>query len=630
MIKTGQQLRVTELDFDEIKKNLVDYFKNSETGFTDWDFEGSNLNTFIDILAYNTHYNAMLAHMAVNESFIDSAQLRSSVVSAAKLLGYVPRSRSASRIECDSVNVAANPNIQTPTEFSVQRGTAIVTDYDDKSFTFTVLDDNCILQKSGPNFVLAPNNKLIAYQGVLKRETFAANAIDSGAVYEISNENIDISTLRVRVWDTLTGDSNQTFIRYQDISNIDSTSPIYFINENSRGRYELTFGNGIFGKKLNAGNFIEIDYLVTDGSLGNGINTPFSFLTSPRSDLTISNGRITASTKSAGGGDKETVETLKTNAITGFTTQNRAVTADDYRNLLISKFSYIKSVSVWGGEDNIPPAYGKVFISASKHTANTQDDPRLRDEEKKELIGFLKSKKVLSIIPEIVDSEYCNIVLDIFVKYNPNISRLNAADIQAQIGNLVQTYNSTTLNEFDSIFRHSQFVRAVDTSTPAILNSLVRVYLSKSFTIDSSSINNFKLNFGARCAADDSRALITISSDIPWLVNGESYYFADEPTTTANVYRIYTYVIRSGEAVRVRDVGTFNLETGVLDLFNLFSDNNVTFTFTVNSYSNDIVSKRNTLLRIDVENTRINAFADEIARGGNSRTVEYTTFAKER
>lgn len=629
MIKTGQQLRVTELDFDEIKKNLVDYFKNSETGFTDWDFEGSNLNTFIDILAYNTHYNAMIAHMAVNESFIDSAQLRSSVVSAAKLLGYVPRSRSSSRIECDSVTVAANPNTQI-TEFSVERGTAIVTNYDDKSVVFTVLDDNCILQRIGSNFVLAPNNKLIAYQGTLKRETFAANAINNGATYEISNENIDISTLRVRVWDDVTSTTNQTFIRYQDISNIDSNSPIFFINENSRGRYELSFGNGIFGKKLKAGNIIEIDYLITDGSLGNGINTTFEFLTPPSGNLTISNGTIIASSKSAGGSDKETIENLKTNAITGFTTQNRAVTADDYRNLILAKFSYIKSVSVWGGEDNDPPAYGKVFISASKHASDNEFNQILQPEEKKEIIGYLKSKKVLSIIPEIVDAEYCNIVLDIFVKYNPNISRLNAAGIQSEIINLVQEYNSTTLNEFDSIFRHSQFVRSVDNATPAILNSLVRVYLSKKFTINSQGINNFRLNFGAKCAADDYRALITINSNVPWTIGGETNYFADEQTNVNGVYRIYTYVIRSGEKVRVRDVGIFNLETGILELFNLFSDNNVTFTFTANSYSNDIVCKRNTLLRIDEENTRINAFADEIARGGNSRAVEYTTFSKER
>jgi hypothetical protein len=645
MIKTGKQLNVTELDFDQIKKNLIDYFKNSETDFTDWDFEGSNLNTFVDVLAYNTHYNAMLAHMAVNESFIDSAQLRSSVVSAAKLLGYVPRSRSASKIVFNNVSVSANPlsNIE---EFSVARGTALTTNYNGRNFSFVVLDDNCLLTRRDSqgnlltNFVLAPNNKLTAYQGVLRQETFAANAIDDGAVYEIFDSNVDTNTLRVFVQDTSTNENLTTYLRYQDFTDIDNTTPIYFINENSNGRYEISFGNGVFGKKLEAGNIIRIDYLVTDGAEANEINTPFNFANRPEGDgynptvTTVGSFNVASSNvSSSGGNDKETIESLKLNAITGFTTQNRAVTADDYRNLLLSKFGEIKSVSVWGGEDNVPPAYGKVFISFSRFGEETEsDEQRLNATQslKPQIDDYLRGKKILSLLPQIVTPEYCNIVLDIFVKYNPNITRLNAADIQSLISSLIDNYNLNNLNEFDSIFRHSQFVRAVDTTNPAVLNSLVRVYLSQRFTIDSTRVNNYKLKFGARCSSDDGRSLITISSSIPWRVNGEVYYFADEPTQNPNRYNIFAYSVRDDVRVKVRDVGTFDLESGVVDLYNLFADSPVDFTFIVNSFSNDIVGKRNTLLQIDKINSRINAFADEIARGGNSRTVEYNTFSKER
>lgn len=625
MIKTGQQLKVSELDFETIKQNLITYFKNSETGFTDWDFEGSNLNNIIDLLAYNTHYNAMLAHMAVNESFIDSAQLRSSVVSAAKLLGYIPRSFSAAKATCDVSAVAANS--ATATSFVIPRGTVLSTTYDSAQYQFTILDEACVLYRDGENYTSRPTNPLIAYQGRLVSTSYQANVHDDGFRYEIADTNIDISTLRVIVY----SDSNRSagsavvFRKYIDVGDVDAESSVYFINENTFGRYEISFGNGIFGKKLSSGNVIDVEYLVTDGSAANRINTPliFTSLVNCVSAVAISqNGQ-----RVSGGGDKESLDTLKQNALNSFTTQNRAVTADDYRNLIISQFSNIKSVSVWGGEDNDPPVYGKVFICANEYS--NENAMRLSDPVKNDIMQFLKSKKVLAIIPEIVDASYCNIVLDILIKYNPNISQFSSTVLQNKVvDDVMVNYNENILNQFDSIFRHSQFIKILDSYSNSFLNSLVRVYLSQTIRVTQIQ-NSFSIDFGAPLHPDDGKVIISVYSQTPLIENGEIVYIADEQNglTKRNVY---LYNIKDGQQQRLRDVGVIDCETGKMTISGLYPDENVSLTFIVNPSSNDVVGKRNLLLNIDIANSTVNIYPDEIARGGRSRTVDYVTFPKDR
>jgi hypothetical protein len=289
----------------------------------------------------------------------------------------------------------------------------------------------------------------------------------------------------------------------------------------------------------------------------------------------------------------------------------------------------LNSVSVWGGEDNFPPTYGKVFISANKK--DNQAISNLDNTEKSSILSYLKSKKVLSIIPEIIDPQYCNIVLDIFCKYNPNISQLKASEIEQRIKLFVENYNTNLLNDFDNIFRHSQFVRGVDTSFNAILNSLVRVYLSQTINIPTTPSNVITVNFGAPCALDDNKAIIsTINSNGNWTINDQRVYIADEASTFVDVRNIYQYSLENGIENRIRNVGSFNLKTGVMTLDRLFSDATFDLTIIVNSVSNDIVGKRNLLLNIDMVNTNINVFVDEVASGGTSRSIEYSTFSKER
>jgi hypothetical protein len=635
MATNGEQLNVSELDFAQIKANLIDYFKNSETEFTDWDFEGSNLNNIIDLLAYNTHYNAMLAHVAVNESFIDSAQLRSSVVSAAKLLGYIPRSFSAARVDLVGTIGALADSAST---YVVPRGTRLTTSYDGTSYSFVVLDDVTTLQKTTDGeshyYTVSEDQPLIGYEGRLVTTTFEANAVDTGQRYELSDEDVDISTLRVLVYPT-GAKSEGTAVRFNQFSDIDidSESKIYFINENSSGRYELTFGNGIYGDRLDAGNVIEVQYLVTSGTGGNGVNTAFSIAGDTSGNFTPAGTALSikGNGRASGGNNKETVERLKNNAINSFATQNRAVTSDDYKNLITSKFSFIQSVSAWGGEDNDPPTYGTAFISAKPNSSYTDDV--ITDADKVAILDFLESKKILAITPQIVDPEFANIVLDVLVKYDPSISSLSASELQLAIKNNVAIpFDESDINGFDTIFRHSLFQRKVDNFNRSVMNSLVRVFLSQKITIPANgSISDFTVKFGAPLQPDDDLTLINVIGTPQLTLGGERLYIKDEPGVDQFTRTVYTCRKESdGTEQRVSLIGQINLATGVMQLSNLFADNTTELCFIANTRSNDIVGKRNLLLSIDLDNSTFSAFPDEIARGGGSRSVDYTTFNKDR
>ena len=634
MAINGEQLNVSELDFAQIKANLIDYFKNSETEFTDWDFEGSNLNNIVDLLAYNTHYNAMLAHVAVNESFIDSAQLRSSVVSAAKLLGYIPRSFSGARVDIVGTIGATAESDET---YVVPRGTRLTTVYDSEDYSFVILDDVTTLKKTTVGeshfYTVGEEEPLIGYEGRLVTTTFEANAVDTGQRYELGDEDVDITSLRVLVYPTA-AKSEGTATRYNQFSSIsaDSESKIYFINENSSGRYELTFGNGIYGDKLDAGNVIEVQYLVTRGAGGNDVNTSFSIAgdTSGNFTPTGTSLSIMCGARSSGGSNKETVERLKSNAINSFTTQNRAVTSEDYKNLISSKFPFIQSVSAWGGEDNDPPIFGSALVSVKPNSSYTESV--VTEADKAAILDFLKSKKVLAITPQIVDPEFADIVVDVLVKYNPSISSLSASEIALDIKNNVTVpFAETELNAFDTIFRHSLFQRKVDNHLNSIMNSLVRVFLSKKITVPADrSISDFTVKFGAPLAPDDGKTLINIRTTPIHTLGGEPIYIKDEPGTDAFVRNVFTCTITEGVVKRIDNIGEINLETGVMDLSNLFADVDTEICFIANPRSNDIVGKRNLLLNIDLDNSTFSAFPDEIARGGSSRSVEYNTFNKDR
>jgi hypothetical protein len=637
----ADKLNITELDYQKIKDNLISYFQNvkDDSGnvvYKDYDFKGSALNTLIGILAYNTHYNAMLAHMAVNESFIDSAQLRSSVVSAAKLLGYVPKSSTAGTTSLN-ISFTRNNTQTTPSSIYLDKNSIFKTTWNNTGFYF-VLKDGVSLSAASetPTVYTATNVEVIEGQRVYKR--FQVNGVDDAEKYVIDDDDIDISTLVVRVYSNASNLANPSvYSRYSDVTQMASDANLYYLAENMLGRYEISFGNGIISKKLSPLNIIEVEYVVTNGSASNGALGTFT-LVSTNSDISnyTSGNSITALSAVAGGSYRENVESVRSNATANFVSQNRAVTADDYNNIIMANFPGAQSVSVWGGENNDPPEYGKVFISVEK-TSDSQlsTEPQLNSTDRQLITNLLNGKKVLSIIPEIVDAQYVNIVLDVLFKYNSNLIASTQADFENKIRTqVIADYNDKYLNGFGKIFRHSHFTKTVDNYSSGILNSHVRVFVSKSFDINPDSYDELVLKYGCELTVDDNKAVAAYNTNSLWTLNDEQLYIADRANTNDSDQRIlYTYVKYSDGSTLVinNNIGSITLSTGILRINPLgIADSPFKLTVDLIPISDDIVSRRNQLIRINTSRCDVQGYVDEVEVGGLSRSITYQTFKRDR
>lgn len=619
-----QSVNVTELDFDQIKSNLIEYFKAGDSPFKDWDYSGSGLNLLLDVLAHNTHYNAILAHMAVNESFIDTAQLRQNVVSAAKLIGYTPRSSTSPKAR---INLTLTPRDQSLNEYVLPKGSTFSSNITDLSksqtYKFTNLTDIVCKKDSVSGELIA--NDVVINQGVLITKRIQINSTQSNNEYIIEDKNIDIDTLKVAVYQTGRSEINEVYYKFTDINVVDNTTPIYFLYENYAGNYVLSFGNGVFGKKPDNLNVLELSYLTTDGEGANASNvfTYSSFFDSTK----LTRLSIDTLERATGGSAHESISSIKYNAPLQYISQNRAVTADDYKTLIYSKLPNVKSVAVWGGEENDPPQYGKVFISAKKEDDTTDF---LTDVEKQELLTYLSDKKVLSIFPEIVDPQYVNIILDVLFKYNRNLTTNTKVQLEAKVRESISIFNTQYLESFDGVFRHSFLSKTVDGISPSILNSLIRVFISKSFTLLSAFPQKITLQFGTTLTIDDDVAIVNSTG---WVYDGVTYYIGEEAHPTLSDIRllyVYYYDTDNKPIIRNKNVGKLTLSTGVMEIEPLLTDEDTTIIIDVIPLSNDIAPKRNQLLRIDTSRLNVYGEVDTIAIGGSNRSIEYKTFSRDR
>lgn len=619
-----QSVNVTELDFDQIKSNLIEYFKAGDSPFKDWDYSGSGLNLLLDVLAHNTHYNAILAHMAVNESFIDTAQLRQNVVSAAKLIGYTPRSSTSPKAR---INLTLTPRDQSLNEYVLPKGSTFSSNITDLSksqtYKFTNLTDIVCKKDSVSGELIA--NDVVINQGVLITKRIQINSTQSNNEYIIEDKNIDIDTLKVAVYQTGRSEINEVYYKFTDINVVDNTTPIYFLYENYAGNYVLSFGNGVFGKKPDNLNVLELSYLTTDGEGANASNvfTYSSFFDSTK----LTRLSIDTLERATGGSAHESISSIKYNAPLQYISQNRAVTADDYKTLIYSKLPNVKSVAVWGGEENDPPQYGKVFISAKKEDDTTDF---LTDVEKQELLTYLSDKKVLSIFPEIVDPQYVNIILDVLFKYNRNLTTDTKVQLEAKVRESISIFNTQYLESFDGVFRHSFLSKTVDGISPSILNSLIRVFISKSFTLLSAFPQKITLQFGTTLTIDDDVAIVNSTG---WVYDGVTYYIGEEAHPTLSDIRllyVYYYDTDNKPIIRNKNVGKLTLSTGVMEIEPLLTDEDTTIIIDVIPLSNDIAPKRNQLLRIDTSRLNVYGEVDTIAIGGSNRSIEYKTFSRDR
>ena len=612
-------LNVTELDFDQIKQNLKNYLKTQST-FTDYDFEGSGLSVLLDVLAYNTHYNAMTAHFALNEAFLDSAQIRGNVVTRAKLLGYTPRSTLAPKA---IVNITVDVTSETgtiPTILSLPRGTKLNTIVDGEEYQYVVISNqNAQIVDNTITKTFTFSNVTIV-EGSYKTLLYRVDNDIENQKFQVSDRDSDTSTLRVRVRENEESSSYDIYTPFESLLNVNSTSKVYYLQENSNGFYEIYFGDSVTGYKPSNNNIITLDYVYTSGSESNGAIS-FSMVDSING---YSNVSITTLSKAAGGSDRETTESIRFNAPLTFTSQNRAVTSDDYRAIIQKSFSDIDSISCWGGEDNDPPNYGKVYISIKPLTAET-----LTLAQQTEITSvILKGKNVVSITPEIVDPNYTYLELDVFFKYNPNLTDRSSVELSSVVRDTISDYNFNELNKFDGVFRHSQLLRAIDNADPSIQNSTVRPYMFMNITPFYNKDNNFSLSFTSPFyqSGQSTNNLISSSS---FLINSIPHYFGDTPISGSTNRKVIVYKIVQGQNVTViNDAGLIEVDLGKITLNRFRPDDSTPIKITVIPNSLDLAPKRNQLISIDTLSVNITPQIDTIALSGSSGTVNYTTTSR--
>jgi len=611
MATPSQRINVTELDFDQIKRNLIAYFQLTDSPFKDWDFSGSGLNILIDLLSHNTHYNAMLAHMAVNETFIDSAQLRPNVVSSAKLIGYVPASYSSPKA---NVTISVPIGDNTSGSITVPTGTIFTTTINNVIYEFTNIED---INLTAEGLLYIGTGDI--YQGTIVTRRFQVNNLQSSNQYIIADKNIDINSLHVAVYPSETSVDITVYNKFTDIAGINGSSPIYFINENYNGNYFISFGNNIFGKQPNNLSVLELTYLITAGIDANGANLFF----------TTGSSTITTNDVASGGLYNESIDSIKFNAPINFIAQNRAVTADDYKAIIKKDFQNAQTIAVWGGEENDPPYYGKVFISIAKSSDLPGVLNQLTLSDRDVIMKILSGKKVLSIIPEIVDYDYVNIILDVMFKYNRNQTSQSQIQLENYVSNVVSNFNTQYLQSFDGVFRHSLLLKTIDNSSPAILNSLVRVYLSKSFTIHAGLPTIQTIKYGSPLAVEHN---MTITFSGSWTYHGRVLYLGDiAHASDSNLRTVYSYYIANNmPVIDNANIGNINLSTGIVELDYIDADSDTTVSLDLIPASNDIASSRNVLLQIDTNRTSVYAEVDTISIGGANRAVDYSTFKRDR
>jgi hypothetical protein len=603
---------VSELDFAAIKDSIKAHFR-SQSKYNDWDFNGSGLSVLLDVLAYNTHYNAMVAHLSLNETFLDSAQIRGNVVSHAKLLGYVPRSLASSKAV---INVVVTPGSTVANQATILRGTRFSTVVDQVRYYFVALESH-VEPINGGKYTFT---NIPVRQGTLKRMIYRVDTSLGNQKFEIPDANIDTSTMRVRLKANTESDSYSIYTQFTSLVNINENSQIYYLQETPQGLYEIYFGDGILGKMPTANNIVEIEYVYTDGTVADGAN----LFTSVDTISGYSNIAVTVAVDSYGGGVRESIESIRYNAPLTFTAQNRAVTADDYRAIILKNVANVEAISVWGGEDDIVPNFGKVYISVKPIGAET-----LTTAEKTTILSsVLAGKNVVSITPILVDPEYTYLELDVFFKYNGNLTDRALVELQTIVREAIIAYNNDDLLKFDGVFRHSKLLRQIDTSEPSILNSTIRVYMYKEATPSNTNNNYFDLNFSGPIYQSSSDSFVLSTN--AFLVGGIEHYFRDFVVEGSYDRKIFMCKLVNGAVEKVKEVGMLYAATGNITISGFITDTTTPIRFTVVPNSNDIAPKRNQLLSIDLQEVVVVGENDTIAVAGSSGAVVYTTTSRHR
>ena len=617
MATTDKRLDVTDLDFDTIKDNLKTFMRN-QSEFTDYDFEGSGLSALLDVLSYNTHYLAMNMNMVANESFLDTASVRSSVVSHAKTLGYIPNS---ARAPIANVRVTLN----NPTSINtavIPLGTVFTTQIDDVNYQFVTVSEHTANKVNG---VITFENIPI-HEGTYVTNRYEVDTLNVDQKFILNDNRADTTTLTVDVFDSASATSSTTFTLATDTTQTDSTSNVYFLQEGASGKFEVYFGDGVIGKALSDGNIVRMRYVVTNKTKANGASSFSTTATiSTITDIT------TATISSASGGaEPESIQSIKFNAPLDFAAQGRAVTINDFKSIVPKVYANTKSIQVYGGEDNDVPVYGRVYISIVP-TAGI-----ITQSAKDKIISDLKNTyTIASITPVIVDPEYTKLRLGISFTYNSKNTTKTQETLVSNVNTTLNNFNTNSLTQFDSAFRHSQFTKLIDDTDPAITSNITTVKLSKDFTPS--------LNTSVKYTIPFSNALYNphsghdadsggILSSTGFFISGNTNEMFLNDDGMGNV-RLYYIADGTTNTYENNTQGTIDYKTGliILNSLNITSISNVDgaaatqVRLIVQPDSNDVIAVRNQVLEIDLTNSTISANVDTVATGSSGAGVGVTT-----
>jgi hypothetical protein len=610
------KLDISQLDFDGIKDNLKTFLSQQDE-FTDYNFEGAGMNVLLDVLAYNTHYLGYNANMLANEMYLDSADQRSSVVSLAKQVGYTPKSATSSKATIDVV-----VNNATGASLTMSRGTKFTTTVDGTSYSFV---NNSNISISPIDGVYKFSN-LDIYEGTYLNYKYTASSSDEDQRFIIPNDNVDTTTLTVKIQESASDSTTNTYTLSTGVTGIDSTSKVYFLQEVENGRYEVYFGDGVLGQAVADGNIVILDYITCNRDEANGA----SIFTLSDSVGGFNNVTITTLNVAEDGDDPETIKSIKYNAPRDYSAQDRAVTAEDYKVLVKSIYANAQSVQVYGGEDAAIPDYGKVYISIKAKSGSN-----LTIATKVSLVASLKSYAVASVVPVIIDPETTYIILDTTFKFDSNLTTKDISTLQTNVSTAISIYNVNTLENFTGMFRYSAVTKTIDDSDVSILSNITKVKMYKFITPTLNNGIKYTLSFNnafynPHSGHNSSGGGIVSSTGFKISGDDTNEHFLDDDG--AGNIRVY-YLSGTTRIYTNSTYGTIDYTNGeiILTSANITSISNVDgavstrVRITTLPSSNDVIPVRNQVLSIDTANSTISGGIDEIESGSSQAGTSYTT-----
>ena len=614
----SNKLTVSDLDFDSIKTNLKTFLQ-SQSEFQDYNFEGSGFSILLDLLAYNTHYLGFNANMLANEMYLDSADVRKNIVSLAKMLGYTPTSPKSPTA---TVDILMNNIPATVATITMVKGTAFTTSVDGETYQFVTNAIHTLAPTSG----VYKFSNIPLYEGTLVTFKYTTDSTDVDQRFVIPSVSADTSTLKVSVQNSASDTTTSTYTLATGITSINATSKVYFLQEMEDGKFEVYFGDDVLGNKLDDGNIVILEYIISNKDEANGASSfTLSGSVGGYSDVTL-----TTVSSAQGGAEAQTKESIRYNAPLQYSAQDRAVTTGDYETIVQSLYPNAQSVSAWGGEDDETPVYGVVKIAIKAASGST-----LTNTTKTNLVTQLKKYNVASVRPEIVDPETTSIIITTNVKFDQNSANKTADTIKSDVLTTLTNYNTNTLTQFDGVFRYSKVTGLIDNADTSILSNITTLKIRKDFTPTLTSSTKYNVYFRNSLHNPHSghnTAAGGILESSGFKVSGDSstvFYLDDDGVGNVRRYsfsgatRVYT----------ASDQGTIDYATGaitinslsVLSIENIRGAASSKIELTVVPSSNDVVPVRDQILEIDTANSSITVTADTFVGGSADAGVGYTT-----